>query len=130
MFCKVLSFWVFTLPSSHTLFVPIIMYALVNFFAFCCVLVVYKMIFTTCHKLQSPCKASSPYLSWFLSKLNNNNNNKNKNFLEKINSDLSHFLDTCLFGPYGPEGETYKSQMYGHNAEQSVSSLYTKYHRT
>ena len=28
------------------------------------------------------------------------------------------------------ESETWKSQMYGHNAGQPVSSLYTKYYRT
>ena len=28
------------------------------------------------------------------------------------------------------ESETWKSQMYGHNVGQPVSSLYTKYYRT
>ena len=28
------------------------------------------------------------------------------------------------------ESETYKSQMYGHNAGRPVSSLYTKYYHT
>ena len=28
------------------------------------------------------------------------------------------------------ESEMYKSQMYGHNAGQPMSSLYTKYYRT
>ena len=48
---------------------------------------------------------------------------------------LRHFLDTCFFDGTDQtedlvetESETYKSQMYGHNAGEPVSSLYTMYY--